>query len=535
MAAITKYRATDWGSQLFKPRRAANVWGLTPAYEGSTYGRRTAGWAPGNDSVNTALFGASDTLRARSRDIARKNGWASHGVEEFVSEVIGTGISPRSQHSDPDRKKFLQQLWMDWTDYCDYDGIQDFYGLQGLVFQSMLEGGECFIRFRTPRRSYDATVPLQLQVLEAEHCPTWKNETLANGNVVRMGIEFDRNNQRVAYWLYPTHPGERGTFGYYQDQELTPVRVPATYVLHIFKRHRPGQVRGEPWLSRALLRLFTYDQYTDAELVRKNTAAQFAAFITELDPVDPVLVETPMGQGPRPMPPSGINLAGLEPGTVQKLRPGEDIKFSNPADVGANFAHFNRAQLMEIAAAIGITYEQLTGDLSNVNFSSLRAGLLGFRRKCTQIQHFLLVFQMCRPIWMEFIESAVFAGAIPARDYKRKHAEYLRVRWMPSGWSWVDPLKDQEAAKQAIRSGLRSQTSVVAELGHDIEEVFQEIADEQKLADKLGIIRDTDPRQTAGNGSRPERDPTNPYGLESEQQLENPEALPAPANNQQES
>lgn len=530
--ASLKPRASDWGG-LYKPKRVANVWGTTPPYEGSTYGRRTAGWAPGGDSVNTSMFGAMDTLRARSRDIVRKNGWASHGVDEFVSEVIGTGISPRSQHSDETRKTFLQQLWLDWTDYCDYDGVQDFYGLQSLIFRSLIEGGECFVRFRTPRRSYDFTVPLQLQVLEAEHCPTWMNQTLGNGNVIRMGIEFDRNNQRVAYWLYPIHPGERGTFGFYQDQELQPVRVPAAYVRHVFHRTRPGQVRGEPWLSRALLRLFTYDQYTDAELVRKNTAAQFAAFVVELDPVDPVLVETPQGQGPRPNPQQGISLAGLEPGTVQKLRPGEDIKFSNPADVGANFQHFNRAQLMEIAAAIGITYEKLTGDLSNVNYSSMRGSEISFRRRCTQLQHHLMVFQACRPIWMEFIESAVFAGAIPARDYRRKQADYLRVKWIPSGWAWVDPTKDLEAAKAAIRCGIKSQTSVVSEQGYDIEEVFEEIAQEQKLADKLGILRDTDVRQTASNGSRPERDPLNPYGLESEQQLENPEALPAPADNNQ--
>jgi lambda family phage portal protein len=523
--AITRLKPSDFGAT-YKPKKSANVWGINQNYEGSTYGRRTAGWAPGNDSVNTALFGAADTLRARSRDMVRKNGWASHGVEEFVSEVIGTGISPRSQHSDPSRKEFLQNLWLDWTDYCDYDELNDFYGLQALIFQSLLEGGECFVRLRTPSRTRsDFAVPLQLQILEAEHCPTWKNETLSNGNTIKMGVEFNARGQRVAYWLYPIHPGERGTFGLLGDPDLVPVRVPAQYILHIFKRTRPGQVRGEPWLSRSLLRLYTYDQYTDAELVRKNTAAQFAAFVTELDPMDPMLPETAAGQGPRPMPPPGISLASLEPGTVQKLRPGEDIKFSNPADVGANFAHFNRATLMEIAAGLGITYEQLTGDLSNVNFSSLRGGMLGFRRRCTQLQHFMMIFQFCRPVWQNWLEIAVLAGAIPARDYKRKQIEYLRVKWIPAGWSWVDPLKDLQAAKDSVRSGFRSQTAVIGEMGYDIEEVFREIATEQKLADDLGIIRDTDPRVTANNGSRPQRDPLNPYGLESEEQLENPKAV----------
>ena len=81
----------------------------------------------------------------------------------------------------------------------------------------------------------------------------------------------------------------------------------------------------------------------------------------------------------------GIALAGLEPGTLQILEPGEDIKFSDPADVGGSYSEFLRTQFRAVAAAIGITYEQLTGDLTGVNYSSIRAGLLEFRRRCEMV------------------------------------------------------------------------------------------------------------------------------------------------------
>jgi len=74
------------------------------------------------------------------------------------------------------------------------------------------------------------------------------------------------------------------------------VRVPAAEVMHLFRPLRPGQIRGEPWLARALVKLNELDQYDDAELVRKKTAAMFAGFITRLAP------KTTCSAKARPMP-----------------------------------------------------------------------------------------------------------------------------------------------------------------------------------------------------------------------------------------
>lgn len=504
-----------------RPTAHAEVAGLgqpvNQGYEGASYGRRTAGWQPGNSSINTLLFGAADILRARSRDIVRKNGWANNGPETWVSEAIGTGIKPQSQHTDPAIKKKLQQLWTDWTDDCDAAGVQEFYGLQGLALRSVVEGGECFVRLRYRKPEDELIVPLQLQVLEAEHCPMTLNQVLDNGNVIRFGIEFNQIGQRVAYWLYPMHPGEFLQFNLARNAQI-PVRVPASQVLHIFRPVRPGQVRGEPWLSRAIVRLFDYDQYTDAEVMRKKTAALFAAFITETDATDPLpgnstptLPDDMSGTTGAP----GVEYAGLEPGTMQKLRPGEDVKFSEPADVGPGFESFNRAALREIAACAGVTYEQLTGDLTGVNYSSIRAGLLNFRRKCEQLQHSVMVFQFCRPIWRAWLESAVFGGEISARDYNRNLVEYRRVIWIAPGWQWVDPEKEVSATKKAIRAGLKTRRQAVSETGYDIEDIDRENAQDQERADRLGLVYDTDARQTAENGSRADsHDSSNPDGVE---------------------
>jgi len=456
---------------------------------------------PSNPGAVAALLSTSSDLRSRSRDLVRRNAWAQAALDAFVSNAVGTGIKPQSLSDDEAFKTAVQSLWRDWTDEADAAGLTDFYGLQALACRAMLEGGECLIRLR-PRRPDDGLcVPLQLQLLEAEHLPLHLNTDLPSGNTVRAGIEFDGMGRRVAYHLYRSHP-EDGRLAPMSGQGgMDTVRVPASEVIHLYRVLRPGQIRGEPWLSRALVKLHELDQYDDAELVRKKTAAMFAGFVTRQNPEDNL-----MGEGAADA--SGIALAGLEPGTLQILEPGEDIKFSDPADVGGSYSEFLRNQFRAVAAAIGITYEQLTGDLTGVNYSSIRAGMLEFRRRCEMVQHSVLVHQLCRPVWAAWMKQAVLAGALNAPGFARGSAAdrraFLQVKWVPQGWQWVDPEKEYRAMVLAIRAGLLSRSEAISANGYDAEDIDREIAADNRRADDLGLIFDSDPRYTSKDGGSAE-------------------------------
>ena len=329
---------------------------------------------------------------------------------------------------------------------------------------------------------------VERRLSEAEHVPTAMEQIQPSGNRVKAGIEFDAIGRRVAYHVYREHPGETALFGTAGET----VRVPADQVLHLYRPLRPGQIRGVPWLAPVLLKLHELDQYDDAELVRKKTAALFAGFITR--PGDDAL----MGEGEPDE--KGAATAGLEPGTLQMLSPGEDVTFSSPADVGANYDTFMRHQLRAIAAGIGVTYEQLTGDLEKVNFSSIRAGLLEFRRRCEMLQHAMLVYQLCRPVWRRWMTEAVLAGALRASGFARDPRRWLTVKWIPQGWLWVDPKKEMEAIILAIRAGLMSRSEAISQSGFDAEEIDRELAADNARADALGLVLDSDPRRTNRSG-----------------------------------
>lgn len=469
--------------------------GSSPIYDGIGAGRRAIAWSVGNPGAIAALLTTQNELRAKSRDLVRRNAWANAALESYAANAIGTGIKPQSMVIDPALRERIQALWRDWTETADAAGLTDFYGLQALACRAMLEGGEALVRIRYRRPEDDLPVAMQLQVLEPEHLPVTMNTLADNGNQIRAGIEFDRLGRRVAYHLYRSHPEDGAssvTMGAMSSgSNLDIVRVDASEIIHLFRPLRPGQIRGEPWLARALVKLNELDQYDDAELVRKKTAAMFAGFITRLAPEDNL-----MGEGAADI--NGVALAGLEPGTMQILEPGEDIKFSQPADVGGSYSEFLRMQFRAVAAAMGVTYEQLTGDLTQVNYSSIRAGLLEFRRRVESLQHGVIVHQLCRPIWRAWMEQAVLEGALVLPGFIRggaqKRRQYLACKWIPQGWQWVDPKKEFDAMLTAIRAGLLSRSEAISANGYDAEDVDREIAADNARADALGLVLDSDPR-----------------------------------------
>src|SRR5690606_18777042 len=251
-----------------------------------------------------------------------------------------------------------------------------------IIARMVEEAGECFVRLRYRRPEDGYAVPLQLQVLAPEYVPLDKNFKTRAGNIVRAGIEFNGIGQRVAYWMYSTHPGDAFTAGIGFN---TLNRIPADQVLHIFEPTEGGQLRGVPRLAPVLLRLKSLDNYDDAVLFRQEVANLFAGFIKkpaqEGPPaVDPVTGERVVQDH------DGTPMAALEPGSMQELMEGEDVEFSDPPDAGNTYVDFMRQQLQAAAVGVELPYELLTGDMKEISDRVLRILLNDFRRRVEQLQ-----------------------------------------------------------------------------------------------------------------------------------------------------
>ncbi len=480
---------------VFRRQKTGGTNDMRARLEGAMSRRRLRGWQPPLENINSLVASGGPRLLARSRDLVITNGYAANACEAYAANLIGDGMKPSSLIEDPDLRDRIQRLWLAWTDEADADGLTDFYGLQAMVAREMFVAGECFVRLR-PRRAEDGLlVPMQLQLLQSEMLPFEKTETLSGNRRIRCGIEFDAIGRRLAYHFRRRHPGDSTDQG-----EAFPetVRVPAEDVLHIYRPIDAGQIRGLPHVAPAMVRLFLLDQYDDAELDRKKTAAMFAGFITKSAPEEPRVGEVEdTGEG--------IGIASLEPGTLQVLLPGEDIRFSSPADVGGGYEAFQYRTLLAISASLGLPYHLVTGDVRQANYSSLRAELVEFRRRVGQLQHGVIAHQLCRPIWQRWLETAVLSGALDLPDIKQARA----VHWIPPRWDWVDPLKDIQAQLLGIDAGLMSRRKAVEATGYDIEEIDRENAADAERAASLGLNYRTSPGETQGARATPPGAPDN--------------------------
>jgi lambda family phage portal protein len=446
-------------------------------YEGASRGRRTERWLARQTDANAAMTGALGTLRARSRDLVRNNAWASAGVDVIESWTVGTGIMGAPPKNVSGAKQ-LAELWKEWseTTACDADGDLDLAGLMGVGMRTVAESGDVLVRRRTRRDADGLPVPLQLQLLEPDHLDL-NRVTADNGNQVIHGIEYDAIGKKVAFWLYPDHPGSDRP-----NTRHVSVRVPAGEVLHSFRTLRVGQVQGIPWLTPALIRLRDLDEFEDANLLRMVLAGAFGAFVKRVgepdtddgDPFDAI--------------------EDLQPGAVQYLNAGEDVVFPTLPNV-TGVDTYTASQLRAIAAALQVPYEALTGDLSKVNFSSGRMGFNAFERRILMHQR-MLRLQLLDPIARWFVEAAAAVGAT-----RLDEARKARWVWTPPARMILDPQVEGQADYEAVRNGVKTPSELLRARGKDPEAHWEEYAEDMERLDAMGIVLDLDPRKSAAPGA----------------------------------
>lgn len=457
-----------------KRRRTTSPQNFRRSFDAAGGGRR---WDKAGtvSNLNSAILSAATVSARRAGYYARNNPWVASAVASLVGNAVGTGIKPRSQHPDAAVRDALHAMWDHWVDQADAGGLADFYGMQALAVRAMIEAGEAFGRLRSRLPSDGLPVPFQFELIDREQVPQDRFAEV-NSNRIRAGIEFNAIGRRVAFHVLPQRPDD--PFAPLVADPFNTVRVPAEDMVHLFQPIAAGQLRGITWLAPVLLRLHELDQFEDAALVRAKVAALYCGFIRDPD-------GTVAGQNDGSAV-NGVLTMGMEPGSMIPLPPGTDIAFSNPQGDTA-YNDFTRNHLRAIAAGLGVPYEAVTGDLSGVNYSSIRAGLVEFRRRLEQLQHNVIVFQLCRPVWERFVRLAVLSGELPAHDFDANQAAYLSAKWLPPRFDYVDPAKDVKAEIEAINAGLKSRSQAIAERGFDAEDIDAEIAADHEREQRLGL------------------------------------------------
>lgn len=326
------------------------------------------------------------------------------------------------------------------------------------------------------------------------------------------GVEIDQFGAPVAYHI-------RNGRQYNQLLELDKwVRVPARrrwgrqMVLHIFEETRPEQTRGVAAMVSALSETRMTKELRKVELQRAVVAATYAASM-ESELPDAQIFQM-MGGGDAPKPGDNPTLDWMEDylGAVERytggaknllidgaripiLPPGTKLKVQAPTSGGPMGDRFEQSLLRYIAAALGVSYEQLSRDYSQTNYSSARTAI-GETRRFMASRKRMVADGTANFVYRLWLEEMVNANAIEALKrpnipnwYDGLNADaYSNCEWLGAGWGMIDPLKETQALVLQVNSGLTTRERAAAQIhGSDYRDDFQQMAREKEEAEAFGL------------------------------------------------
>ena len=197
----------------------------------------------------------------------------------------------------------------------------------------------------------------------------------------------------------------------------------------------------------------------------------------------------------------GQRVTDFTPGQIETLKPGETFNGFDPSGPNPSLDPFLRYMLRAVAAGIGVSYESLSRDYSQSNYSSSRLALLDDRDLWRVLQGWMIrCFR--EPLHREWLEQAVMSGEVQIPDFYTNRDKYEAVQFKPRGWSWVDPTKEVQAYKIAVRSGFMTVSDVIEQTGNgaDADEMFRARRAELDMMADLDLVFDTDSSQVTDKG-----------------------------------
>jgi len=454
---------------------------LKRMYSGARFDRTNLSWVTPLSSPDQSYKNSINTLRKRVHDLVRNNNYAAQAIRYSTNQIVGQGVKLqaqiRSQRGGTINTRLNEAIEGEWSkwgrkDSCDIRGVLCFSELERLAVRSMIESGECFIIIH--RKAFGRSkIPFSLELLEAEQLDEdYKGVKQNEKNVWRLGIELSPEGRAVNYAFLAKHPGDTNfsqTIG-----QKNHIIVPAKDVVHLFLPLRPGQHRGVPFLASAINHLHQLDGYIEATVVGQRASSALMGFIT-----------SPEGELDAP-----------------------DLDKAN-----GEFEPFVRSMLRSMASGLGCSFEAISSDYSQSNYSSSRLAMLQDRDHWRTIQK-MLKETFYQPIYEYWLEMAVLSNVLTLPTYSTTPEVYEKVRWVCRGYSYVDPQKEIAGMKDAVRCGFKTLTDVVSEAGGDIEELLITRQTELAKLDDMNIILDTDPSATnkAGGSQFKPLNTVDPFG-----------------------
>ncbi len=490
----------------FFSRKAAQV----RSFAGAQVTRLTFSMATSSASINADLDSALVPLRARARSLSQNNEFAARFITLVGVNIVGaTGptLQVRAELSNAPGKldkaanDAIEIHWQRWGRTADAAGKCSLPHLLRIIVEATARDGESLVVLVRDRTS---PYGLKLQVLEADRLDETKNGVMSDGTTLRQGVEIDSFGRPIAYHIKESHPGEL-----FQVSRSTTKRVPASAVCHVFLARRAEQVRGYTWLHAALMRLAQLQGFEESAVIAARIGASKIATIEQAEDAAPGLMgaQAVAQEGDPTIQQPNLHFSA-EPGEVFQLPPGYKLNSWDPQYPHENFEAFVQQCLRAVSMGFGVATHNLSGNMSDVNYSSARIAELTEREIWTMLQEWF-ISNLLLPVYEAWLESALLLQQITFPSGKALPADRLdkflnASRFQGRRWAWVDPAKEAEASKMLIELGLASRTQIAASQGRDFADIVLELQAEREALQAAGLAVVGTPAPTPAPAAPPE-------------------------------
>ncbi len=384
----------------------------------------------------------------------------------------------------------IEKQWKRWQrrEFCDVRQSRNYATQRQLRLITAIRDGDCFIRLiRDPKVN---EFGFSLQLINAEWCDRFFNTILANGNVVRMGIEYQNNSwgigKPVAYYFIKRQPMDwqfsiPGAFNF--SGGSLHERVPAEQIIHYARAVDADSTRPAPWVASTIPSSRQRDQAMLAETIAWRASACKTGWLesTVVPEGGYAGVELPA--------PDKIRGLTTEPGGIIGLPLGVTYKDSDPRHPNANVEEFRKASLRDSCAGMpGANYATMSNDYESINFSAGRLQRADTNENNRILQAYDIDYGE-RLVFEAWLEMALIMGVIPLPLIKLE--KFNRPIFTGRSWQGVDPVKDATASALEVANKFSSRTIECAARSRDFEDVLFQLAREEMLIQDFGLKSET--------------------------------------------
>lgn len=493
------------------------------AYEGaSKFSRELALWQPGNRTADQDIIPAKRLSDARVRNILQNDAYAQNGQRLHQDNIVGSQFLLNAKPNSSVLLGKLDETWEEefqeeveekfglWAEadanYIDSTRRNSFTMLVRQAVGTYLMCGEVLAAVDWDKdRKSDRPFSTSIRMIDVDRLST-PMDKMANPFIIG-GVEVNASHVPTHYHVRKANPRD-----VYLTQAYQWERLPAKLwwgrpqFIHLFEQQRPNQTRGMSDLAAGIRETHMARQFRDIMLQNAVVQATYAMVVESDLPAQEIFGRLMAGDTPADEAikqglgghlelisefmknADQLKMNGVR---IPALPLGSKLKMQAPGQGGPLGTQFEQSLLRNIAALLGVSYEQLSKDYSETNYSSARAAMtetwkfMVSRKKVVADRFANIIYRL-------WLEEAINKGVITSLPRKMgSDSTWLYAplameavtacEWIGAARGQIDELKETQASVLKIKHKLSTYEREIARAnGGDWRRELRQIAREKK-------------------------------------------------------